>query len=244
MARKRSRAKAIDVMPMEIAYERPDSETFFGPTGGPKGHIDRRVFEAGPTAREFWDVLGCLARDDLTLIDVAERGMSTEPLAHVPTWLNLAPEEVEAAAKYLTRMMHDYPVRTWWELLLSLAVEATRKKKRGRKGRWLGSDGLSLVMRVDDELRARGLSRGKGLDLAIEAVKAANPSQYSKFSNATLRAGYYAARPLLAEVYPCLSDADERKAIDAFIDQFDLDDPDDVALAEEICAGLSGNSAE
>jgi hypothetical protein len=125
-----------------------------------------------------------------------------EALQHVPGWLNLTPNEVGHAAEKILNVIHQYPVRTWWELLWCLAVDATRPKKRGRKGIWLGSDGLLLVHRLNEQLRATGLSSGKGLDRAIEVVKAARPERYSEYSNGTLRAAYYDALPLYVALCP------------------------------------------
>jgi hypothetical protein len=233
--RKRTRPSAVDTIPMILARVRGRSEIFPGPAGGPAGLIDFRAPEGGGTALAFWRALDSLAPDQIGELlkqanevfsqlaatksgeldrDEAQKdrdeALQAEKdhqgaLQHVPGWLNLGPKEVECAAEKILDVIRQYPVRTGWELLWCLAVDATRRKKRGRKGIWLGPDGPLLVDRINEQLNSTGLTRGKGLDLAIEAVKAARPERYDGYSKATLRAAYYDALPLYEALYPELS---------------------------------------
>jgi hypothetical protein len=230
--RKRKRPSAVDTIPMILARVRGRSEIFPGPAGGPVGLIDFRTPEGGGTALVFWRALHSLAPDQtgellkqanevFSQLAAAESGEldryeaqkdrdealqaekdRQEALQHVPGWLNLGPKEVGCAAEKILDVIRQYPVRTWWELLWCLAVDATRPNKRGRKGIWLGPDGLLLVQRINEQLNATGLTRGKGLDLAIEAIKAAQREKYNGYSKATLRAAYYDALPLYEALYP------------------------------------------
>jgi hypothetical protein len=135
-----------------------------------------------------------------------EEEPATEMLAHVPAWLELAPRERKRAAEMLLRVLREYPVRSWWELLWCLAVDATRPRKRGRKSIWLGPDGIRLIMDVERKSQERGLKRTgrkglsgfngiaeKGVIRAIVILQKEAPQRYGKFSNAALRAGYYDA---------------------------------------------------
>jgi hypothetical protein len=131
---------------------------------------------------------------------IAEDGPSSDALAgygnFVPAMLGLSEREAIKVAAAVVRALSRYEPGSWWELVWCLAVQQTRKEKRGQKPKWIGMDGILLVEDVELQLQKMRLGRKrKGLERAIDAVRVENPRWYGKFSEDRLRRAYYEALP-------------------------------------------------
>jgi hypothetical protein len=116
-------------------------------------------------------------------------------LASVPSYLRLEPQERRRAAASLLRVLHEYCARSWWELLWCLAVDTAVPRKKGRRRKWLGPDGIRFIMDAWRTSDAMGvdLATKQGLSRTIAALQKADPGRYGKFSEPRLRAAYYDA---------------------------------------------------
>jgi hypothetical protein len=117
-----------------------------------------------------------------------------EELAEPPDFLAL--EERQRAAGLIQWMLFHYPGSTPAQLLWILAADAFRPHRRGRRSKWAGVEGGTLVELVEAGLRARGLARSRRkelLDVCAE-IRGAAPDHYGGYSAEALRKAYYAAR--------------------------------------------------
>ena len=115
-----------------------------------------------------------------------------------PAWMRLSRGDVAAAKQFAAHVANEYPAETADELIWCLLVEATRPRKRGRKARWNGLEGLALVSFVNDELRSCGASTHdrKAVRQAIAIIRERAPGVYGtdKRAEERLRESYYRAR--------------------------------------------------
>jgi hypothetical protein len=116
---------------------------------------------------------------------------------HVPAMFELSEKETTKAAAAVLLAIERYNPASWWELVWCLAVQQTRKGKKGRKGKWLGMEGVLLVEGIELKLKELGLSRKrkKGILTAAVEVRKENLKWYGHVSPERLRDAYYAALP-------------------------------------------------
>jgi hypothetical protein len=116
-----------------------------------------------------------------------------ELLAHVPKWQMLTQRETERLERSVREALDEYPAAKWWELLWCLTIDAVRPRRKGRKPKWFGVDGLLFAAEVEARMARMGLERTskKGLANGVAALRSASPARYGGYSEERLRKLYY-----------------------------------------------------
>ncbi|MDR3420873.1 MAG: hypothetical protein P4L80_06475 [Xanthobacteraceae bacterium] len=127
------------------------------------------------------------------------RDLMGQMLAYLPCWLPLSDEEWQKATTFVEDALDEFPYAVWSELLWCFAISGIRPRARGRKPKWVTSDGWvtsDAIFFADDVellLKAKGLnrSREKGLRQIINILRERAPRRYGKYSEERLRKAYY-----------------------------------------------------
>jgi hypothetical protein len=115
---------------------------------------------------------------------------------YVPAMFELSEKETTKAAAAVWSAIERYNPASWWELVWCLAVQQAKKGTKGRKGKWVGMEGVLLVEDIELKLQELGLrKRKKGILTATVEVRKENLQWYGHVSPERLRDAYYAALP-------------------------------------------------
>jgi hypothetical protein len=143
----------------------------------------------------FADVVSAIPRMEAFYAEVARAQVDAFIEDGIPDCLDRE-DRIHAASVLEALCAQHASVSDPLELLWILAADAFRPRPGGRPASWSGHDGKGLYELVEAGLSAMGLERDrkKGLRAVIYIIRSKHPEFYGRFSEETLRKGYYAAR--------------------------------------------------
>lgn len=116
-----------------------------------------------------------------------------------PGWLDLSPADIATVKDFLADVADYYRASSEDEFMWCLLADAVLKRRssrRGRKPKWLASDGLIAVLYVQAVLDEAGASTRdpKVVPQALVQLQRAMPELFGGIDFESLRASYYEAR--------------------------------------------------
>jgi hypothetical protein len=139
-----------------------------------------------------------------------EQAVREKMLAHepwVPRWqqFKLTAAEKERAIKFVFEFKEEWGLQldkdNFWQWIWYLSIDAIRPRKRGRKPKWSGIDGIGFVLAVDERRADIAAKKGKeSLEKSIRAIMLSSPEHYGNVNDTTvetMRQNYFKFQQLL-----------------------------------------------